>query len=218
MTTATGVRIVPATKEHIPFIAWVVNTATRSHMPRGMWDMLFDDDEAAVQQYLEVFAETEQLHWGHYSIFLVAEVDGTPAAALCGFFENELGVESMMLGGREADQRIGRTPEQFIAGWERAKSIANIGRPHEPGAWVLEHVAAKPEFRRQGLVERLIGEMIERGRQRGATTADIAVFIGSDPAQRLYERCKFRVVDESRDAEFEAAYGSPGAFYLRQSI
>jgi translation initiation factor 4G len=218
MTTVTDVRIVEATKEHIPFIAWVVNAATRSHMPRGMWDFVFDDDEAAIQRYLEVFAETEQLHWGHYSIFLVAEVDGTPAAALCGFFENEFGVASMIAGGREADQKIGRTPEQFAAGWERAKSIANIGRPHEPGAWVLEHVACKPEFRRRGLVEQLISAMLQRGRDRGAKTADIGVFIGNDPAQRLYEKCGFEVVDEARNAEFEAAYGSPGAFYLRRAV
>ena len=218
MTLATDVRIVPARREHIPLVAWVVNAATKSHMPRGMWQMLFDDDEPAIQRYLEAFADTEQLHWGHYSMFLVAEVDGTPAAALCGFFENELGIESMMAGSAETNAKVGRTPEQVAEGWRRAGSIGNIGRPHEPGAWVLEHVACHPEFRRQGLVERLVYAMLDRGRERGAKTADIGVFIGNDPAQRLYEKCGFTVVDEARDAAFEAAYGSPGAFYLRQSL
>ena len=31
MTTATDVRIVPATREHIPFVAWTVWAASRSH-------------------------------------------------------------------------------------------------------------------------------------------------------------------------------------------
>jgi ribosomal protein S18 acetylase RimI-like enzyme len=218
MTTATGVRLVPATKEHIPFVAWVTWMANRSHLPRGMWDLVFEDDEDAIQRYLEAMADTAQMHWGHYSLFLVAEVDGTPAAGLSGFFENELRVESVIAAAREADAKLGRTPQEAAAGWARAGSIANIGTPHEAGAWVVENVACKPEFRRRGLVERLLNEMLERGRKRGAKTADIGVLIGNDPAQRLYEKVGFRVVAEKRDAEFEAAYGCPGAYGMRRSL
>jgi ribosomal protein S18 acetylase RimI-like enzyme len=89
---------------------------------------------------------------------------------------------------------------------------------HEAGAWVVEHVATRPEFRRRGLVERLVHEMIDRGRERGATTADIGVLIGNDPAQRAYEKCGFAEVEEKRDAAFEAAYGSPGARLLRRGL
>jgi ribosomal protein S18 acetylase RimI-like enzyme len=90
--------------------------------------------------------------------------------------------------------------------------------PHEPGAWVVEHVATKPEFRRRGLVERLVQETVERGRRQGATVADIGVLIGNEPAQRAYEKCGFEVVDEVRNADFEAAYGSPGARMLRRGL
>ncbi|TMG03124.1 MAG: GNAT family N-acetyltransferase, partial [Chloroflexi bacterium] len=89
---------------------------------------------------------------------------------------------------------------------------------HEPGAWVVEHVATKPEFRRRGLVERLIYETLETGRGRGAKTADIGVLIGNDPAQRAYEKCGFEVVIEKRDVEFERVYGSPGARMLRRAL
>ena len=218
MTTATDVRIVPATREHIPFVAWVVHTATRSHLPRSIYDFMISEDEGEILRYLEVFADTEQVHWGHWSLFLIAEADGVPAAGLCGFFENDLGVESMMAGGQEADRKAGRTPEDFAKGWERAKSIANIAHPHEPGAWVIEHVATRPEFRRRGLVQRLIHEILERGRERGAKTGEIGVLIGNDGAQSAYEKCGFGVVGEVRDAEFETAYGSPGAFYLRRAL
>lgn len=60
--------------------------------------------------------------------------------------------------------------------------------------------------------------MLDRGRERGAKTADIGAFIGNDPAHRLYEKCGFVVVDEARDKEFEAVYGCPGAFMLRQTL
>ena len=219
MTTATEVRIVPATREHIPFVAWVVMAAHRSHLPRGLWDYyLGTEDDAAVLRYLELFADTDTMHSGHYSLFLIAEVDGVPAAGMCGFFENDLGVETMTRGAIEVNQKLGMTPEEVAAGWERAKSIARIGRPHEPGAWRVENVATHPDFRRRGLVERLVHEMLERGRERGATTAEIGVLIGNDGAQRAYEKCGFKVFDEARDAEFEAVYNCPGAFYLRRSI
>jgi ribosomal protein S18 acetylase RimI-like enzyme len=96
--------------------------------------------------------------------------------------------------------------------------MALSGLSHEPGAWVVENVATKPQYRRRGLVKRLLGEIVERGRQRGAQTADIAVFLGNDPAQHAYENFGFAVVDEVRDAAFEAAYGSAGARMMRRAI
>jgi translation initiation factor 4G len=218
MTTATDVRIVDATREHIPFVAWVVMAANRSHLPKGMWDFNIGGSEADVLRYLELLADTEAVHWAHYSLFKVAEVDGVPAAGMCGFFENELGPESIMAGATDVNQRTGRTPEEIALGWERSKAIMGIIMPHEPGAWVIEHVATAPDFRRRGLVERLIHEMFDAGRERGAKTADIGVLIGNDPAQRAYEKCGFAVVDERRDAEFEAVYGSPGARMLRRTL
>jgi hypothetical protein len=84
MTTATHVRIVDATKEHIPFVAWVVMASNRSHLPKGMWDLNLGVGEDEVLRYLEVLADTDTLHWGHYSLFRVAEVDGVPAAGCAG--------------------------------------------------------------------------------------------------------------------------------------
>jgi ribosomal protein S18 acetylase RimI-like enzyme len=123
-----------------------------------------------------------------------------------------------MAGAAEVNETIGRSPEEIAAGWDRAKSIMGIVMPHEPGAWVVEHVGTKPEFRRRGLVERLVNETVERGRQRGAAVADIGVLMGNDPAQRAYEKCGFTVVDEVRNAEFEGAYGSAGARMLRKRL
>jgi ribosomal protein S18 acetylase RimI-like enzyme len=218
MTTATDVQIVPATRDHIPLVAWVVMAANRSHMPKGMWDFLLGDDEDRVLRYLEVFADSDQVHWGHWSQFLVAEVDGVPAAGLMGYLENEQPPMVILAGATEANTKFGVPKDEWAAGWERAKSIANLTYPHEPGAWVVEHVATRPEFRRRGLVERLMHAILDRGRERGAKTAEIGVLIGNDKAKLAYEKAGFAVVGEVRDAEFEAAYGCLGAFTLRQSL
>src|SRR5205809_7018710 len=166
-TTATDMRIVEATREHMPFVAWVVMAANRSHLPKGMWDFSIGGTEEEVLRYLEVLADTEQAHWAHYSLFKVAEVDGVPAAGMCGFFENDLGPVAMMAGAAEGKQKTGRSQEEIGAGWERSKAIMGIIMEHEPGAWVVEHVATKPEFRRRGIVERLISETMETGSVRG---------------------------------------------------
>jgi ribosomal protein S18 acetylase RimI-like enzyme len=218
MTTATEVRIVPATREHIPHVAWVVMMANRSHLPRGMWDLVLGSDEERVLRYLEAFADTQQVHWGHWSQFLVAEVEGVPAAALMGYFEAELPAALMITGVQETNGKLGISAEEWAAGWDRAQSLLNIARPHEPGAWIVENVATRPEFRRRGLVEQLVYAMLERGRERGARTGEIGVLIGNAPAQRAYEKCGFEVYQEARDAAFEAAYGCPGAYYLKRAL
>ncbi len=217
MVTQTEVKIVPATREHAPFVAWVMMAAGRSHLPLGLYDFLAGGDEANVLRYCEALATTEALHFGHYSTFLVAEVDGVPAAGMCGYLESEHG--NIMAGIEEANRTLARTEEEIAAGMVRAGSILHVIPDHgDAHPWIVEHVATKQEFRRQGLVERLMAAQLDLGRQRGASTADIGVLIGNDPAQCAYEKCGFAVIDEKRHPDFEAAYGCPGIRALRRSI
>lgn len=217
MTTETAV-LVEARPEHAAFIAWVTLTAFRSHLERGFWDFMLDSDEAYRLRYLEALATTEQRHWVHYSTFMVAEVDGRPASALCGYIDEEIGRPTLRMAGMEANVKTGRTEEEAAAGFERAKSIMNVLPEHPPGAWIVENVATLPEFRRRGLADRLMERILERGRERGATVADISVFIGNDPAQRAYEKAGFEAVAEKRDGEFESVYRTPGTRTLRRAI
>jgi RimJ/RimL family protein N-acetyltransferase len=67
-------------------------------------------------------------------------------------------------------------------------------------------------------VDRLLVRILDEGRARGATTADIGVFIGNDAAQRAYEKAGFEVTGEKRDPEFEAVYKCPGARTLSRAL
>jgi ribosomal protein S18 acetylase RimI-like enzyme len=218
MKTARALRIVEATPEHAPFLAWVCLTAFRSHLERGFWDFMIDGDESYKIKYLQALVTTEQRHWSHYSTFLIAEVDGRPASALCGYFEDELGGPALRLAGMEANQAVGRSEEQAAAGFERAKSIMNVLPEHAPGAWIVENVATRPEFRRRGLCERLVEAILDIGRARNAKVSDISVFIGNNSAQKAYEKCGFEAAGEKRDPDFEAVYGTAGTRTLRRSI
>jgi ribosomal protein S18 acetylase RimI-like enzyme len=219
MTTVhADVRVVPARREHAPFIAWVIMAAARSHLPRGFWDLYIDKTEDDVLRYLEALTTTGKEHFAHYTGFTVAEVGGEPAAGLSGYFQAERGMPALLEGVAEANQATGMTEEEAAAGTARASSIFKVATDHVGGAWIVEWVATRPEFRRRGLVDRLMGEILESGRERGASTADIGVLIGNDPAQRAYEKAGFEVIDEKRHPEFEAAYGSPGIRLLRRAI
>ncbi|MBI5288885.1 MAG: GNAT family N-acetyltransferase [Chloroflexi bacterium] len=218
MTTETQVRIVEARREHAGFIAWTMLTAARSHLDVGMWDLVTGWPEAETLRYLEALCTTERLHFTHYSLYLVAEVDGKPAAALSGYVESENGTHTLIEAMQEVDRKLGRSEAEFAAGWMRAGSIANVNPPHDPANWVVEHVATHPDFRRQGLIDRLLAAIVERGRERGATTADVGVLMGNDRAQAAYEKAGFSVVWEAEDEAFASAYKCPGIRLLRRAV
>ncbi len=216
--TTTEIKIVDARPEHAPFIAWVMLTAARSHVEKGMWDFMAGPDEARTLRFLEALASTAEPNWAHHSIFLVAEAGGRPVSALCGYFDEEHGTATLATALPLAAEAAGMTPEEMGANWQQGISIALVAPDHVPGAWIVEHVATLPEFRRQGLVDRLLAAVLERGRARGATVADVGVLIGNDRAQRAYEKAGFRVIGEKLNAEFEAAYKCPGIRELSQPL
>lgn len=221
MTQQTSVlQIVPARPDHAPLVAWVLLAAARSHMPRGVWDFLVNDDEPAVLRYLEALASTPEPHFAHYSGFLVAEVDGTPAAALSGYFDAECGLASLNAVLPAVSRALGIDHDAMLAQFMASGggSMLLLQPVQEPGAWIVEHVATRPEFRRRGLVDALLAGIIEKGRARGATIANIGVFIGNTAAQSAYEKAGFSVIEEIRNADFEAAYGSAGMRELTRAI
>ena len=212
---ALDVNIIDAREDHASFIAWVQLTAFRSQLPKGMWDLFVGGSEEDALRFLEAFATTEAKHWGSYQAFMIAEVEGTPAAAMTGYFQAESSFDE---GVAEACRTIGRTQDDINEGWTRAGTITLVSTEHTPGSWITENVATKPEFRRRGLVDKLLAEMMERGRSKGATVAEIGVFIGNDNAQRAYEKAGYEVVEEKLHPGFEAVYKCPGVRQLRREL
>ncbi len=211
-----NVRIVEATPEHSEFLAFVTLTAFRSHLPRGFWDFMLPGDDEARLRYLTALVDTKQRHWCHREIALIAEVDGQPAAASSGYFDEEHGGERFGSGLEEADGAVSR--ETDPARLKDGLTILSVAPEHPAGTWIVENVATKPEFRRRGLIDRLLTEIVRRGRERGATISDVSVFIGNDSAQRAYERAGYRVISEKRDPAFEAVYACPGTRTLRRTL
>src|SRR5438477_11649973 len=82
-TMATTIRRAKA--DDADFLAGVMLSASRAHLPRGVWDLIIGADVQGCLDYLRRLAVAEPRSPCHYEAFLVAEVDGELGAALCGF-------------------------------------------------------------------------------------------------------------------------------------
>lgn len=212
-------RIRRATSEDIPFVSWVMFTAARSHLDRCVWETIFDETEAGVRDLLERVARTAPVHWCHGSKFWIAEVDGRPAAALCGFVPEIEGSGPLGRAMVEVARNQLSYPEERIGEMLRRGAISMEGMPDDlEEVWGVENVAVLPEYRGAGLTDRLFEHVLEEGRSKGFSRAQILCLIGNQPAQRAWERNGFRLRTERRSEAFEALFGCPGAKLFAQDL
>lgn len=203
-------KIRPGKKEDATFLAQVMMLASRGHLQRGIWDLIAGGSEVNCLDYLRRLALTEPVSLCHYSSFIVAEHDRRPAAALCGFDPRAGGWQVLADAMNNVQREIGWTQADQKASAQRSAPVWTCTFDTLDGAWVVESVATKPEFRRRGLVDSLMAEILEAGRARGHRLAQLTILIGNVAAQRAYEKAGFRLLDEKRHRDFKTAMGAPG--------
>lgn len=200
------------------FLAWAMQESGRSHLPRGTWDVGLPGPEEPRLDLLAALATADATSLCHHGGFLVAELDATPVATLCGYragsATSELFVEALRQTGAALRWPRGRTRELL----SRLAPLATCATDPDDEAWVVEWVATRPAQRGRGHARRLLDALLERGRRRGLRQAHLGVLIGNERAQKLYERAGFRVVAEKRHPDFEAAMGAPGVRVLERPL
>lgn len=200
------------------FLAWVMFSASRAHLTRGLWDLIIDADEAGCLDYLKRLAVAEPRSLYHYESFLVAEVDGAPAAALCGF-ETRGAWEIVGDAIANVQRDLGWTDADAKASYQRISPIWTACMPSDAGAdFAIESVATLPEYRRRGLVRTLLDAVLQDAGQRGCRLAQITTYIGNDIAQLAYEKSGFQVLDRNRCSELEEILGVPGFLRLTRTM
>lgn len=213
---ATEIR--PATEEDASFIAWVEVAAARSHLPRGFLDLAFPGEDQPRLDLIERVCRTTVLSMCHWSGFLVAEVDGQPAAALSGYEPTKRGTDTFAAAMYEGLGSAGWKTEEVDAAFGRMGPFLACAPESPDDAWVVEWVATRPEFRGRGLVANLLREILPRGRDLGYRRSQISLLLENHPAQRAYESAGFTVADEKRHPEFERAFGSPGILRMLRDL
>ena len=203
-------KIRPGRPDEADFLARVMMLASRGHLNRGVWDLIAGGSEENCLDYLRRLALAEPVSLCHYSSFLVADHDGEPAAALCGFDPRAGGWEVLAEAMKNVQREKGWTQADEQASGERTAPVWKCTFDTLDGAWVIESVATLPTYRRRGLADSLMAEILEVGRVRGHRVAQLTILIGNVAAQRGYEKAGFKVRDEKRHPDFEAALGAAG--------
>jgi ribosomal protein S18 acetylase RimI-like enzyme len=191
------------------FLAWLILTAGRAHVRRGIWEVILNQPENDCLRFLELLTITNTPHLFHHSCYLIAEVEAGPVSGLGGYDPNILGYPKLFESLPEVYEKLGKLLTKETVSGTPPRITACIP-PSVEGAWVIDSVATLPAFRRQGIVDRLLDNVLDVGRKKGYRQAQISIYIGNTPAQRAYEKHGFKLLDEWPDPYFEKEIGSPG--------
>ena len=196
------------------FLARIMLMAGRGHVEQGIWDIILGQPDDGCLAFLERLCTTKEPHLFHSSGFLIAEVDRHPVAALGGFDPSTSGMKALIDALHEVFQELAIPEANYAAGFQRYLRILPGIPPLTDDAWIIDSVATLPEFRRRGMVNLLLDNIIDRGRQQGFRRAQLTMHIGNIAAQRAYEKHGFKVVEERRHPDFESLVGAPGMLHL----
>lgn len=203
------IKIRAARADDADFLSWLILTAGRAHVKKGIWEVILGMPEEQCLYFLKLLSVTKIPHYFHYSCYLLADVEGCPVAGLGGYDPAISGNPALWKVLPEVFQEVrGSSPDAYMNG--SPPRILNCIPASVKGAWVIDSVAAVHEFRRKGIVSKLLKEILLKGRQQGFKSAQINIYIGNVAAQRLYEKHGFKILDEIRDPYFETQIGSPG--------
>ncbi len=203
-----NVQIRSADRGDTRFLVWVIQEAARSHLEKGIMDLILPDDQKRLA-FLDAASHADAPSFFQYKNFLVAELDGRQVAALSGY---EPAIATPLLDSVivEVAKELGWSDEELAEMQSQLASCVTCFPDSPEDRWIVEWVATVPEFRGRGIVNRLLLEILDRGREHGYEKAQIGYLLGNTLAQRSYERVGFKTVYDRRDPDFEAELGCPG--------
>jgi len=207
----------PAHPEDAGFIASTILMSQRGHLSRGWFDIALDRPEPECLAFARRVATTRARSWWHTSHFLIAEVEGTPAAALCA-----LPARGTVAAARPAIEEVARemgvAASELSAIFQRGGYFGSCWIQGGDSDWLVEHVASLPSYRGRGLVPVLSEHALAAGKAAGYTRASISFLIGNDAAERCYGKAGFVFAQEKRNPQFEALTGAPGFRRFERAI
>ena len=205
-----SIQIRPAEIEDSTFLARAILNSSRSHLPRGLWDLVVAGDEADRLDYLELLALMEGRTFCHYANFLVADRKGELAAALAGFDPGEQGSLAPGHAIAAAFAEFGASEDEVADAFRRLEVYQTAMPEQKHGMWTIEWVWTVPSMQRRGIASALIERVLSLGRQRGYRSAQITTFSSNKPARLAYEKAGFRIAEEKLSSDFERLMGAPG--------
>ncbi|PDT89610.1 GNAT family N-acetyltransferase [Bradyrhizobium sp. Y36] len=206
-----------ARPEDAEFIAQTIQSSQRGYRSRGWFDVALGWPDAQCRDFIARIAVAQAVSMWHVSQFLVAEVEGEPAAALCALPAAGTGPAAWR-AIEEVAIATGLAATELEAIRQRGAYTRACWVQGGEGDWMIEHVATDPVHRGRGLVQALIAHALEKGRAAGFGRTTISFLIGNEPAERAYAKAGFVLAEEKRDPAFEAIIGAPGFRMFARTI
>jgi ribosomal protein S18 acetylase RimI-like enzyme len=201
------------------FLAKAAIIAGRAHVNKGIWEVILGGTEEECLDFLEHVSVTTIPHLFHYSCYFIAEyANAGPVGSLGGYDPKKLGYQALQRAIPEVIAKLNLPPQTSQGAEERSSNIL-VCLPQEiEGAWVIDSVATLPQYRRNGIAEKLLEHVLHEGKERGYHEAQINMYIGNEPALNLYKKMGFEVIEEKREEYFERTIGSPGMLSLARTL
>src|SRR5947209_1286115 len=174
-----------ARAEDAGFIVQTILSGQRGYRPRGWFDVALGWPEAQCRDFIARVAVARVVSMWHVSQFLLAEIDGKPAAALCALPAAGTGPAAWR-AIEEVAATTGLAASELDAIRRRGMYTRACWVQGGEGDWMIEHVATHPAHRGRGLAQALIAQALEKGRAAGFARATISFLIGNEPAERTY--------------------------------
>jgi len=208
----------PARPADANFLATAVLESDRGHVGVGSWDFLLPVSDRERLAMIARIVTSEHRSYAHWSIFLVAESDGSVAGAVASYVPHET------------------TEDAFEAAWVDALGASAWREMQEreatAGSWSrsyfrhvipddtlrLEWVYTDPRSRRRGLSLALIEHHLEHARDRGIATSHVGTYIGNEPAIATYRRAGYEAYAETRHKDYARRFRAEGIVSLRRNV
>ncbi|MDF1881967.1 GNAT family N-acetyltransferase [Sulfurimonas sp. MAG313] len=187
--------------EDAEFISWAILESSRAGKKHGLFDLIFAPSKN-INKSLENLVSNDVKTICHYSNFLIAEVDGKQAGALCGYDGYKLSWESMS----EALSSMGCEGDYK----ERISAYLMCEPELGKNTIFLNFMITKESFRGLGVLKALVKKVLLTARLKGFRKAQTDIEIGSIETQMAYEKMGFRKKEEKKSDYYLEEFGRAG--------
>lgn len=185
-----------ATRADLPFVAWCNYESSSPYPGFCYWDPLLEGLNTPTMQFIEAVFTADALMYGRVEDFFLIEVDGKPIGGASGFVMSTTDYRPLHLHRiHDLANLLGWTDGTVNTFMERYKQVWSD--PLDPtiapsASWTIECVAVLPEARGQGVGKHLLQAILDAGKALGHSYGGIAVTIGNEGGQKLYESLGFQ--------------------------
>ena len=179
------------------FLIESIIAAEKSGTDKLSYCTLFGISEVELRLLLiEILAEDIAGQELCISGFLIAEIEGQPAGAVCSWIEGSGGKPSGILKGNLLFHFFGHA--RIVAAAENLKLAEDLSLARMGGALQIESVFVPAQFRGRGICRQLIAAHQDEARRRcpQPMKAQIQLVKSNDNAFRAYEKLGFSIVAE----------------------